>query len=69
MTRSQNYMDDPFLLRAKIAMLERELVDTRINLELARQHACHWEHECKTVRKELNAKRQGATTAKIRKPK
>jgi hypothetical protein len=67
--RSQNPMDDPFLLRAKIAMLERELVDTRLNLELARQHACHWEHECKTVRKELNAKRQGATTAKIRKTK
>jgi hypothetical protein len=48
---------------------DRRISDLEHQLAASRVGEIRWEHEAKVLRKELNALRQGTTTAKIRKSK
>lgn len=65
---------DPYILLTRAEEAERRIRDlelilsmTRVELEQAREHAVHWEHEAKTQRKEVQALRMSCDTERITK--
>jgi len=60
---------DPALLHSMLQDRDRRISDLEHQLAASRVGEIRWEHEAKVLRKELNALRQGTTTAKIRKSK
>jgi len=52
-------------LKAKVAHLERQVVDLQAELALARDHARHWEHVAKDTRREIQRLRMTKDTDRI----
>jgi hypothetical protein len=60
---------DPAILHSMLQDRDRRIADLEKLLTASRANEIYWEHEAKALRKELYAKRQDATTAKLRKRK
>jgi hypothetical protein len=56
---------DPYILLSQKEILERRVHDLEVNLALARQHACHWEHEAKAARAQVQRLRMECDTERI----
>lgn len=56
---------DPYILLARAEEAERRVSDLEYQLSAARASAMHYEHECKTIRKELQRVRMGTDTERI----
>jgi hypothetical protein len=54
-------------LKAKVAYLERRVVDLEAELSLARSHARHWEDMGKDLRKQIQRLRMTKDTDRIEK--
>lgn len=56
---------DPYILLSQKEEAERRISDLEIQLALARQHAIHWEHEAKQMRRQVVALRMECDTDRI----
>ena len=58
---------DPYILRSQLEHADRRIADLELLLAEARVHAVRWEHEAKSLRKEVQRLRMDCDTERIAK--
>lgn len=56
---------DPYILLSQKEDAERRISDLEIQLAVARQNSMRWEHEAKTLRRQIVALRMECNTERI----
>jgi hypothetical protein len=59
--------EDPVILHYMLGDRDRRIYDLEDQLRAARAHAINWEHEAKSLRKEIQRLRMSADTERIAK--
>jgi hypothetical protein len=56
---------DPYILRSQLEQADRRIADLELRLAEARVHTVRWEHEAKSLRKEVQRLRMECDTERI----